>query len=170
MVTLSDAQDSFVSLALAATLVVLGLAAELFSFNQSKESAGSAAVIPLAAAALVAPSAPTVLMILAAEVIVQVMHKRPLIKAVFNLAQHTLGLSLGIAVLHWSGGVSFFEMKGVSFADSLRQQLLPTILLLGVVQFVNNMCVSGAIAVSTGKSFVPMWASNLRQSAPSVLV
>jgi putative nucleotidyltransferase with HDIG domain len=170
MVALSDAHDTIASLALAATLVVLGLTAELFSFNQSKESAGSAAVIPLAAAAMVAPSAPTIFMILAAEIVVQVMHKRPLIKAVFNLAQHTLGLSLGIAALHWSGGASFVEMKGVSFADCLRQQLLPTILLLGVVQFVNNMCVSGAIAVSTGKRFVSMWASNLRQSAPSVLV
>ena len=170
MVALSDVGDSKASLALAAMLVILGLAAELFSFNQSKESAGSAAVIPLAAAALVAPSAPTILLILAAEVIVQAMHKRHFIKAVFNLAQHTLGLSLGIAALHWAGGGSFFLLKGTSFADCLRQQLLPTVLLLGVVQFVNQMCVSGAIALSTGKSFVPMWASNLRQSAPSVLV
>jgi putative nucleotidyltransferase with HDIG domain len=170
MVALSDVRDTPASLVLAATLVALGLGAELFSFNQSKESAGSAAVIPFAGASLVAPSVPTILMILAAEIVVQVIHRRPLIKAVFNLAQHSLGLSLGIAALHWAGGGSFLELKGVSFVECLREQLIPTILLIGVVQFVNNMCVSGAIALSTGKSFVPVWASNLRLGAPNVLV
>lgn len=158
------------NLLLAATLVGLGLGAELLSFNQSKESAGSAAVIPFAAAALVSPAAPTILLILAAEVVVQVIHRRAFIKAVFNLAQHTLGLALGVAALHWVGGGSFLELKGASFWDCLRNQFLPTVLLLGVVQFVNNLCVSGAIALSTGKRFLPMWAANLRIGAPNVLV
>ena len=170
MVAIDDVRVTLSSLVLAATLVALGLAAELLSFNQSKESAGSAAVIPFAAAALVAPSAPTILMILAAEIVVQAIHRRPFIKAVFNLAQHTLGLSLGVAALHWAGGGSFIDVKGLSFVECLRKQLVPTVLMLGVVQFVNNMCVSGAIALSTGKSFTTTWASNLRLGAQSVLV
>lgn len=161
---------SSASLLLAATLVALGLGAELLSFNQSKESAGSAAVIPFAAAALVAPTALTIALILAAEIVVQVMHKRALIKAVFNLAQHTLGLSLGIAVLRWAGGAPFFDLKGVHFVEALQRQLVATILLLGVVQFVNNLCISGAIALSTGKKFGPMWAAHLRLGAPTLLV
>lgn len=165
-----DATASLASLALAATLVALGLGAELLSFNQSKESAGSAAVIPLAAAALVAPSAPTIAMILAAEVVVQLMHKRAFIKAVFNLAQHTLGLSLGIVALHLSGGVAFFDIKGAGFVDALQRQMVPTILLLGVVQFVNNLCISGAIALSMGKKFGPMWAAHLKLGAPNLVV
>lgn len=155
---------------LALTLVALGLGAELLSFNQSKESAGSAAVIPFAAAALVSPSAPTILMILVAEVVVQIIHRRAFIKAVFNLAQHTLGLALGIAALHATGGGAFLELKGTSFFYCLKNQLLPTVLLLGVVQFVNNFCISAAIALSSGKKFLPIWATNMRQSAPHVLV
>lgn len=155
---------------LAVTLVALGLGAELLSFNQSKESAGSAAVIPFAAAALVSPSALTILMIFAAEVVVQIIHRRAFIKAVFNLAQHTLGLALGIAALHATGGEGFLDLKGASFVDCLRHQLIPTVLLLGVVQFVNNFCVSGAIALSSGKKFGPMWVTNMRLSAPNVLV
>lgn len=170
MVALSDARVTLSSLGLAATLVALGLGAELLSFNQSKESAGSAAVIPFASAALVAPSAPTILLILAAEIVVQAIHRRPFIKAVFNLAQHTLGLALGIAALHWAGGGSYLDLRGLSFWECVQRQALPTVLLVGVVQFVNNTCVSGAIALSTGKSFGPMWATNLRLGAPNVLV
>lgn len=170
MVALANIRVGATGLILAATLVALGLGAELLSFNQSKESAGSAAVIPFAAAALVAPTAATILMILAAEVIVQAIHRRPFIKAVFNLAQHTLGLALGIAVVQWAGGGAFVELKGYSFLHTLRRELIPTILLVGVVQFVNNMCISGVIALSTGRSFLKTWASNLRLGAPNVLV
>lgn len=170
MVALSDVSVTLGGLALAGILVALGLGAELLSFNQSKESAGSAAVIPFAAAALVAPYAPTILLILAAEIVVQAIHKRAFIKAVFNLAQHTLGLALGIAALHWAGGESFLELRGTSFYECLKQQLIPTILLIGVVQFINNMCVSGVIALSTGKSFLQTWATNLRVGMPHVVV
>jgi putative nucleotidyltransferase with HDIG domain len=127
-------------------------------------------VIPFAGAAIVAPSASTIVMIVAVEIVVQAIHRRAFIKAVFNVAQHTLGLSLGIAALHWMGGGSFYDLKGLSFGMSLRGQLLPTVLLVGVVQFVNNMCVSGAIALSTGKKFGPILASNLKLGAPNVLV
>src|SRR5688500_2782957 len=48
------------SFLLALALVALGFAAEFHSFNQSKEAAGSAALIPFTAAALVAPSFSTV--------------------------------------------------------------------------------------------------------------
>lgn len=166
----SDSRTSLASLGLAAILVALGLGAELLSFNQSKESAGSAGVIPFAAAALAAPSAPTIVMILAAEIIVQIIHRRAAIKAVFNLAQHTLGLALGVVALNWAGGSSFLDLKGLTFLECAQQQLLPTILLVGVVQLVNNVCVSGAIALSTGKSFGAMLASNLRIGAPTLLV
>jgi HD-GYP domain-containing protein (c-di-GMP phosphodiesterase class II) len=170
MVALSDTRATASSVLLAATLVALGLCAELLSFNQSKESAGSAAVIPLAGAALVAPTASTLLMILAAEIAVQVIHRRAFIKAVFNLAQHTLGLALGIAALQWAGGVPFFELRGLSFLECLTQQILPTVLLIAVLQFTNNMCLSGAIALSTGKKFGPIWLSNIKVGAPNVLV
>lgn len=170
MVALSDATTSISSLGLAATLVALGLGAELLSFNQSKESAGSAAVIPLAGAALVAPTAATLLMILAAEIVVQAVHRRPFIKAIFNLAQHTLGLALGIVAMQWVGGEPFYELKGFSFLECIRKQILPTLLLVGVLQFINNMCVSGAIALSTGKKFGPVWLSSIRVGAPNVLV
>jgi HD-GYP domain-containing protein (c-di-GMP phosphodiesterase class II) len=157
-------------MSLAAALVLLGLGAELLSFNQSKESAGSAAVIPFGAAVLVAPYAATVALIIAAEVAAQGLHRRSAIKAVFNLAQHTLGLSLAILVLYWAEAPSFALLKGSSFFECVKLLLMPTVLLIATVQFVNNSLVSAVIAVSARRPFLPLWGSNLRLGATSVLI
>jgi putative nucleotidyltransferase with HDIG domain len=155
---------------LAVILVGLGLGAELLSFDQFKDSAASAAVIPFAAAVLIAPSATTVAMIIAAEVVAQGLHKRAFIKAVFNLAQHTIGLSIAVIVLHWTGAPPFMAVKGTSFTECLKLLLLPTVLLVASVQFVNNLFVSAAISISSGRRFLPLWTSHLRLGATNVLV
>jgi HD-GYP domain-containing protein (c-di-GMP phosphodiesterase class II) len=155
---------------LAAALVLLGLGAELLSFNQSKESAGSAAVIPFGAAVLIAPCAATVALIIVAEVAAQGLHRRSAIKAVFNLAQHTLGLSLAILVLYWTEAPSFALLKGSTFLECVKLLLMPTVLLIATVQFVNNSLVSAVIAVSSRRAFLPLWGANLRLGATSVLI
>jgi hypothetical protein len=157
-------------LTLATILVALGLGAELLSFDQSKESAASAAVIPFAAAVLVAPAAVTLAMIIAAEVVAQGLHKRAFIKAVFNLAQHTLGFSIGILVLHWTGAPAFIAVEGKSFVECVKLFSMPTVLLVASVQFVNNLLVSAAISRSSGRPFLPLWSSHLRLGATNVLV
>jgi putative nucleotidyltransferase with HDIG domain len=155
---------------MAALLVALGLGAELLSFDQSKDSAGSAAVIPFAAAVLVAPAALTVAMIIVAEVVGQTLHRRTFIKAVFNLAQHTLGFSVAILVLHWTGAPPFVALKGSSFFECVKLLLMPAVLLVASVQFVNNLFVSAAISISAGRPFLPLWTSHLRLGATNVLV
>lgn len=155
---------------LAVALVALGLGAELLSFDQSKDSAGSAAVIPFAAAVLVAPAAATVALIIAAEVIAQRLHHRTFIKAVFNLAQHTIGLSFAVLVLHWTEAPGFLALKGASFFECVKLLLMPSILLVASVQFVNNLFVSAAISISSGKPFIPLWTSHLRLGATAVLI
>jgi putative nucleotidyltransferase with HDIG domain len=155
---------------MAALLVALGLGAELLSFDQSKDSAGSAAVIPFAAAVLVAPAAVTVAMIIAAEVVGQRLHRRTFIKAVFNLGQHTLGFSIAILVLHWTGAPPFVALKGSSFFECVKLLLMPAVLLVASVQFVNNLFVSAAISISSGRPFLPLWTSHLRLGATNVLV
>ena len=157
-------------MALAVMLVALGLGAELLSFDQSKESAASAAVIPFAAAVLVAPGPLTVAMIIAVEVVAQRLHRRTLIKAVFNLAQHTLGLSIAILVLHWTGAPAFLVLKGSSFLQCVKLLLMPTVLLVASVQFVNKLLVSAAISISANKPFLPLWSFNLRLGSTNVLV
>jgi len=158
------------SFALALTLVALGFAAEFHSFNQSKEAAGSAALIPFTAAALVAPDVATVLLVGCADLAVQLLNRRNALKVVFNPAQHALALAISITVFKLVGGVPFGNLTDKSFWDCVQSQLIPSTVLVGVILMVNSLCVSGAIARSSGKEFAPLWIRHLRLSLPTLLV
>jgi putative nucleotidyltransferase with HDIG domain len=154
------------SISLAVTLVALGLGSELLSFNHTKDSAGSIALIPLAAAALVAPHSLTIALILGVELIVQSIHKRPWIKAGFNLAQITLGYALGIMAYRFAGGGSFTSLAGASFLTCAKEELLPAACLVISVSLVNSLCVSGVISLTTRKPLFEIWATHTRASVP----
>lgn len=158
------------SFSLALTLVALGFAAEFHSFNQSKEAAGSAALIPFTAAALVAPSVSTVLLVCAADLGVQLLNRRNALKVVFNPAQHALALAISISVYRMAGGEPFTVITGASFWQCVKSQLLPSTVLVGVILLVNSVCVSGAISRSSGKGFGPVWITHLKLSLPTLLV
>ena len=167
---LSSSELTASAILLAATLVALGLGAEVLSYNQTKDQAGSAAAIPFAAAALVAPHAYTVAFIVAAEAIAQALHRRAFIKAAFNLTQHALAHSLGVLALLAAGGHSFLTIAGAGFVDSLRELMLPAVVLIAVVKITNTACVSGAIALASDKTFLRIWGAALRWSIPQISV
>jgi putative nucleotidyltransferase with HDIG domain len=158
------------SFALALTLVGLGFVAEFHSFNQSKEAAGSAALIPFTGAALVAPDVATVLLVGGADLATQLLNRRSALKVIFNPAQHALALSIAILVFRMSGGAPFTALDGASFWECLRSQLLPSTVLVGVILTVNSLCVSGAIARSSGKDFGPLWLTHFRLQLPTLFV
>ena len=158
------------SLPIALTLVALGFAAEFHSFNQSKEAAGSAALIPFTAATLVAPDLLTVLFVAAADLSVQLINRRNLLKTVFNPAQHVLSLGIAIAVFKAFGGLPFTALPNGSFWNAVRSQVLPSTLLVGAILTVNSVCVSGAIARSSGKQFVPIWFNHVKMALPTLLI
>ena len=158
------------SFSLALTLVALGFAAEFHSFNQSKEAAGSAALIPFTAAALVAPDVSTVLLVGGADLAVQLLNKRSALKLVFNPAQHALALALAITVYKISGGQPFSTIEGSTFWQVVRGQGLPSTAVVGVILLVNSVCVSGAISRSSGKKFGTLWLTHIRLSLPTLVV
>jgi len=92
------------------------------------------------------------------------------LKVVFNPAQHALALALSITVFRLCGGEPLTAIAGASFWQCVRSQLLPSTALVGVILLVNSVCVSGAIARSSGKDFGPLWLTHLRLSLPTLLV
>jgi HD-GYP domain-containing protein (c-di-GMP phosphodiesterase class II) len=174
LLVLGDAPLTARGAQLAATLAALGLGSELLSFNQGKDAAGSIALIPLAATALVAPHSLTIILILGVELIVQSIHKRPWLKAAFNLAQITLGFALGIVAFRAAGGVPFTALNGESFLQCVRVELIPATLLVASVLLVNSLSVSGVVALTSGKSLLEVWSAytktTLRFSFLHVLV
>lgn len=68
------------------------------------------------------------------------------------------------------GGASFVEMKGAPFVECIRQQFIPSLVLIAVVRLVNTASVSGVIALSSEKKFFKVWAASARWSVPQVFV
>jgi putative nucleotidyltransferase with HDIG domain len=155
---------------LAITLAALGLGSELLSFKLGKDAAGSIALIPFAATALVAPHSLTIALILGVELIVQSIHKRPWLKAAFNLAQIGLGFALGILVYRAFGGVPFVQLAGKSFIAAVRREVLPAVGLVATVSIVNSVSVSAIIARTTGKRWLEVFAMHRKTTLPFSLL
>ena len=166
VVTLADPELSAGAVFMAAALVALGLGSEFLSFNQTKHSAGSIALIPFAAAALVAPASITLAFVLAAELVAQRANRRPWLKVGFNAAQITLGLALGILAYRAVGGVPFFELVGKGFVQSFLAAVVPISSLVATVLIVNSLCVSAAIAATSEKRLLDVWSHHMKSTLP----
>ena len=81
VVSRGDEQLDPQSLRLSLTLCAVGRGAELLSFNAARAAAGSIALIPFASAGLVAPNASSIVAVVAAELIVHLVHRRSWIKS-----------------------------------------------------------------------------------------
>jgi putative nucleotidyltransferase with HDIG domain len=138
----------------------------LLSFNHTKHSAGSIALIPFAAAALVAPSSITLVFVLSAELVAQRASRRPWLKVGFNAAQITLGLAAGILAYRVTGGVPFVALAGVGFLQGFKAAVLPTASLVATVHIINSLCVSAAIAATSDKRLLDVWSQHMKSTLP----
>lgn len=158
------------TIGLAIALAALGLASELLSFDQSKVAAGSAAHIPFAAIALLAPHSVAIALIVVVGLISQSIHRRPWIKAAFNVIQFALGLGLAVLVYRWIGGVPFAELQGKSFIYTVRTQIVPASGLVATVLLCNSLAVGAVVAITSEKSFSGVWVSYARTTFPFFLI
>jgi putative nucleotidyltransferase with HDIG domain len=161
---LPAAQDA--AIGLAALLAVVSVGADFMAFYQSrKDAVGSVALIPLSAVVLVVPDWRGVLLILVAQTITQFVNRRSLIKGAFNVAQVTLGFTVGVGAYRLLGGGSFSSLAGQGFFSTLSSLIAPTTALIVSVIAVNTLCVSLVISVVSGQKFLGIWLHSNRASA-----
>lgn len=142
-----------------ATFGCLVALAYLLAYKKTGRSeSGSIAFLPLLAAVFVSPTWSTVVTTAIAMALVEVVNRRTPIKAVFNVAQAALAVSLSIIFYLILGGESLPTGSRINFAAFLL------VLLLFVV--VNTVALNGVIAASESKNFVAL----LRQRGPKTLV
>jgi len=151
---------------LSVVLAAIGALADIFAHHHRRGANGSIALIPFASCALVEPSAWGVLWVIAAGAVVQVVHRRDLLKSAFNISQMVLGLSVGILLFRAVGGQSIWELRGQSFFPSLLTAVLPVFALTTAAYFVNSLCVSTVLSVSQGQSFGKVWKATTLSTAP----
>lgn len=144
----------YAALGLAAFAVI----AELFEYRMPEGGSGSIAIIPILAIVLVAPSWQGVVVVTGCEIIHQAIKRRVLQKAVFNVGQAVLSISVAVVVYTTAGGRSFADSG--AFSRTVVENAIPAVACLASVALLNTASVSAAIAISTNRGFVEVWRQN----------
>ena len=137
----------------ALAIAVFAVLAELLTYRLPGGGEGSIALIPFMAAALVAPDGGTVVAIGMATLTVYAIRRRPPLRSIFNTAQATLAMSLGILAYRAAGAQPLLT-------SSSSTAVFPTVLLSIVFVIVNTIAVSGVIALTESARVTDVWKRN----------
>lgn len=142
----------------------LGVLAQMLMYALPQGGGGTIAFIPFLALVLVAPHWTSAVAVALAHVLAEGLSRRPFIKGVFNVAQMSLAIAVGTLCYLAFGGDSILRAPMEQVTRDARGFGVP-FLFLNVVFFTSNtLLVSGAIAVSEGKSTLKVWRQNTLHS------
>lgn len=147
-------------------LFTLGLAAQILTFRQSSGVAGSVATIPYAATAFLVPGVWAVAAAGCASLVVQRYHKRPPLKAAFNIAQTVLAMASAILAFDAAGGTGLAKLDGLSLKDVVVVDAVPAVVLVGALLVVNIITVSAIVAISQRTRIIVVLRSSFSTAAP----
>jgi hypothetical protein len=142
----------------------LGVLAQMMVFALPSGGSGAIAFIPFLALVLVAPHWTSTLAVAVSYVVAEVLRKASLMKGLFNVAQMSLAIGLGTLSYLMAGGESVLQIQPESLRESVAGVAGPFLLLTVIFFSVNTFAVSGAIAVSQGKSLSTVWRRNTLHS------
>ena len=139
-------------------LVLLGLVSETMSLRTaSKSGSGTFTItfIPLLTSVLLfGPAIAAAFMVMAGSLGQFVVHRKPFLKASFNVSQYLVATVAAGLVYNWVGGGALLPDGGT---PALLGSLLPFVGYGVVFLLVNHALVSGAIAISHGIRFEAVW-------------
>ncbi len=141
-------------------LSILGFVSVLQVHALPKGASGSTAFIPWLATALIAPNWLCVVAVVVASVVAELTAKRAPLKAVFNVAQLSLAISLAILSYGALGGVSLLELGDLTLTDVGFDTMVPLAALVGVFLGVNTTVVAGVVAISEKQRLFDVWKQN----------
>jgi hypothetical protein len=138
----------------------MGVLGQMLLFSLPSGGGGTIAFIPFLALVLVAPHWTSGVSVGLAYVVAEFLSRRTPIKAIFNVAQMSLAVGAGTLVYLLVGGDSIVGVTTEAMTTDVRVLALPALMLTVVFFAVNTLSVSGAIAVSEGKSVLAVWRRN----------
>lgn len=141
-------------------LVLLGalaIVAESLSFVLSAAAKGSIAFIPYLASILIVPSWSAVAVAVGIKLCVEIVRRAEPLKALFNVAQHALTTGFALLAYVSLGGDSLLSLVDVGLGAASLRVGMPAIAALTASFFINSTLVSGAIALSSGRTLREAW-------------
>jgi len=146
-----------------APLAVLALAAEMLTVLLPRSALGSMGFIPYFTLAMVAPNWTSVLVVAGIRGALEAFNRRPPLKAVFNIATFALMEISFIAVYLACGGRGLLRLEQVASVGFVTREVgAPVLIASALALAVNNLLVSSAIAVSSGRNPLAVWRENHR--------
>lgn len=147
----------------AAPLAVLALAAEMLTVLLPRSALGSMGFIPYFTLAMVAPNWTSVLVVAGIRGTLEVFGRRPPLKAGFNVAAFALMEIAFIVVYLACGGRGLLRLDHVASVGYVTREVGgPALIASAFALAVNNLLVSGAIALSSGRNPLAVWHENHR--------
>ena len=143
-----------------ALLSGLALMAELLAFLLPLTARGSISFIPYLAIVLIAPSWAAVVAVSVVKAISEAALRNENIKAVFNIGQHALILSIAILVYLSMGGQSLQLVSTAGLLAATVSMGLPAFVSFISAYAANITLVSVVISLSTGVSVEQVWRRN----------
>jgi HD-GYP domain-containing protein (c-di-GMP phosphodiesterase class II) len=144
-------------------LCALAIAAELLRFLLPASATGSIGFIPYFAAAVVVPAWPSVVCVVLVKSIVELWQRRAPIKAVLNISAHAMMELIAVTVYLGLGGVALGMVADPrNLTHVTRIAGLPALIAFAVAHLANNVIVTAAIALSSGRPLKAVLQDNHR--------
>jgi HD-GYP domain-containing protein (c-di-GMP phosphodiesterase class II) len=141
----------------------LAIAAELMRFLMPVSATGSMGFIPYFAAAVVVPAWPSVVCVILVKAAVELWTRRAPIKALLNISAHALAELLVVSVYLALGGVALHSIGNIHDLTHVTYVAgIPALIAFLVAHFANNVMVTIAIALSSGRSLKSVLEENHR--------
>jgi hypothetical protein len=140
----------------AAFFTAFGILAAALTYKTSSSTIGTISFLPFLSVSLLSPNIAALVGVLISTLVAEIVLRRPLLKLVFNTAQHTFAVSLGLAAFLASGGKSALKEN---------PQFLPFVLLVTTYFTVNKLAVSTVVTSASGGSTLSHWVKSMRGSA-----
>jgi putative nucleotidyltransferase with HDIG domain len=144
-------------------LLLCGLAvtAELLAYFLPRSATGSLGFIPYFAAAIVVPAWPSVLSVVAVKATAELCARKPVIKLLLNVSSHALMELTAIFLYLRLGGVALPEIRDLqNLAHATSVAAGPALIAFLLACILNNIVVTGAIAISSGKTMLQVLRGN----------
>ena len=145
--------DEF-SLSAALYFALIGVLAMASAYRLPKGGLGNISFVPFLSAVAIAPGLAVVIAVVLAVTLAEMMQRRPILKATFNVAQFGLGTSAAVLMFHAVGGEPF----GPATAPSI----LPLAFASVVFFATNKLSFSAVVSVSSGRPFWSLAAPALQ--------
>ena len=141
-------------------LSLLGLISLLQQYQMPSGGSASTAFIPFLACILLSPSWLAIVAVAGADLIAELVNRRPAVKLTFNVSQKALATAVGVGVYLLLGGASLLTPEGQAQSTGLTALAVGAVVAASFVA--NYLAVNGVIALSDGRRFADVWRQNTR--------